>query len=137
MPIREPVSEQLLEQMKKVFGITFRDYKEHMCQSTIALLIVHLYELALVAFTLHYSSGVATYSVVKLKLPYLQGNQEFVKMRDDVVHNLYHIGDFKKRLNEFLMLFSRENFEVICRECDIDFSLYDELLSYCNSFIFS
>ena len=34
MPIREPVSEQLLEQMKKVFGITFRDYKEHMCQST-------------------------------------------------------------------------------------------------------
>ena len=137
MPIREPVSEQLLEQMKKVFGITFHDYKEHRCQSTIALLIVHLYELALVTFTLHYSSGVATYSVVKLKLPYLQGNQEFVKMRDDVVHNLYHISDFKQRLNEFLMLFSRENFDVICRECDIDCSLYDELLSYCNSSIFS
>lgn len=132
MPIREKVSEELLHKMMQVFYRTYYDYKNWKCASTISLLLVHLYELALVAFTLHYSCGIATYSVVKAHLPYLQSNQEFVKFRDDIVHNLYNITDFNARLEIFLQAFTRENFNCICEECNIDIGLYDELLSFCN-----
>lgn len=132
MPIREKVSEELLQQMMLVFNRTYSEYKNYKCASTISLLIVHLYELALVAFTLHYSCGIATYSVVKSHLPYLQSNQEFVKFRDDIVHNLYNVTDFNMRLEIFLQNFTRENFNCICQECNIDTELFDELLQFCN-----
>ena len=131
MPIRENVSEELLQQLRVVFNRTYTDYKSNTCSSTIALLIIHLYELALVAFTYHYSCGIATYSVVKNHLPNLQTNQEFVKFRDDIVHNLYNIVDFKGRLQLFLQNFTRENFSAICIECGLGDDLYDDLLHYC------
>lgn len=132
MPIREDVSEELLRKMQAVFRETYNDYRNNRCRSTIALLLVHLYELSLVAFTLHYSSGSATYSFVKAKLPNLDRNQEFVKMRDDIVHNLYNLTDFKKRLKVFLQNFTYDNFEVICKECEVDAALYNELMQYCT-----
>ena len=131
MPIREKVSEELLQQMIAVFKRTYSDYKRSTCVSTIGMLLVHLYELALVAFTYHYSCGVATYTVVKEHLPNLQSNQEFVKMRDDIVHNLNNIEDFNSRLLLFLQTFTRENFYAICSECGVPTSLYDDLLHYC------
>lgn len=131
MPIREQVSEELLAKMQEVLNNTMTDYKAYKCNSTIAMLLIHLYEVAIVTFTLHYSCGTASYSVVKSHLPNLQTNQEYVKFRDDLVHNLNKINDFKERLSEFLRNFTRDNFNRICEECKIEFDLYEELLQYC------
>ena len=133
LPIREPVSEELLQEMLSVFNRTLNDYKEHRCCSTIAMLLVHLYELSLVAFTLKYSTGCATYSIVKMHLPEQQSCNEFVRFRDDVVHNLYNISNFHSRLSDFLQRFTLDNFQCICEECGVDNSLYNELLEFAYS----
>lgn len=94
------------------------------------MLIIHLYEISVVKYTLEYSSGIATFKYVRENLPKQTEAFEFVAFRDDLVHNLNRTIDFNVRLQTFLLRFTKENFISLAQFCGVSTGIYDELLSY-------
>ena len=135
MPTREVLTEELIEEFKRVLERTYIDFKRFPCESTVSMLIVRLYEVAISVYSFEYSDKkIANYKDVKNNLTNCDNPLVFVGLRDNLIHNLNQIKNHKESIMYTLIAFGKENFNAVVTKClTRNNDLYTEIMNYCNT----
>lgn len=132
MPTREPIDEEMIEKARNQLQGYVEDFRRYPCNATLAMLIINLYEVAIIIFSYKSGSETANYKYLSRSIT-SNFPTYFIKLRDNIVHNFKNIKSVYEEVSYRLSLFGKEAFNQIVKECYDDCNLYSEIMYYCQT----